>query len=342
MNSMKQMLIDKEVLVEYPDCYLIRQAMPYPLATSNSYLVEVDQGWAIIDVGVDLPMTRELWLAVLPALGITWAQIKGIYITHCHPDHLGAAAWIQRMSEAPVFMLDFDIERVLCYIFLWDNYADKDLQNTEIEMAKQGFTETKRLRLAADWEAQVRPLYPPPEWIEPFCEGQIMRFRGKPFQVKTLPGHTDGQVGFWCRDNGCMFSADLVAAKGGYLHFTDWPNTREDNPLGALFQAVEEITVMGITELWPGHGPRITEPLRTLEQLVARHHAQFARVSGFLQHKAYSAAELYLEMMQLTDEEYIHFHRVSLGEALGYLRYLEASGQARSCVEHGVIRFGKA
>ena len=35
--------------------------MPYPLKENNAYLAETDSGWAVIDLGIDIPGTRELW-----------------------------------------------------------------------------------------------------------------------------------------------------------------------------------------------------------------------------------------------------------------------------------------
>jgi len=333
-------LESKGVIVNYPDCYLVRQAMPYPAATSNSYLVEVDSGWAIIDVGVDLPSTRQLWAQVLQAVGISWSRIKAIYITHCHPDHLGAAAWMQQMTDAPVYMLDLELERAERFIFLNGDFAESYQLVAGHEMMLQGFGADKSRRLVIDWRDEVRPLYPKPEWVLTLTIGQEINLAGVSYQVVALPGHTDGQIGLWSKVNSRLFSADLVAAKGGYLHFTDWPNTCSLNPLGDMLRALDLVAGLEATELFPGHGLKIDHPGGVIDQLRQRHLKMLSRVHSLLQ-TSLSAAEMYRHLIKLPEEEYIHYHRVSLGEALGYMRYLEATGQANSYHEDGVLKFNK-
>ncbi|MGE5379662.1 MAG: MBL fold metallo-hydrolase [Methylocystaceae bacterium] len=334
-------LENKGMIVSYPDCYLVRQPMPYPLATSNSYLVPIDAGWAVIDVGVDLPITRELWQLVLKELGIEWPLIKAIYITHCHPDHLGAAAWLQQMTGAPVYMAEQEIKRARQFIWLPEDYAESYSAAAGAEMLRQGFGSDKSRRLVIDWRDEVRPLYPEPEYLVPLAVNQEIKLFGKAFRVVSLPGHTDGQIGFWSSENQLLFAADLLSVKGGYLHFTDWPNTTSLNPLGDLFDALDLVEQIGARELLPGHGLKIEQPMQAVERLRRRHQQMLGRVAELMT-SPHHVAEIYPQIATLADEEYIHYHRVCLGEALGYMRYLEAAGQLHSYLENGIIRFAKA
>jgi glyoxylase-like metal-dependent hydrolase (beta-lactamase superfamily II) len=111
--------MNKGSLIEnHNGIYIIRQQMPYPLRENNAYLTETDDGWAVIDLGIDIQETRELWEEALIIAGINFSSIKKIIVTHCHPDHLGAAGWMQRMTEAPVYISKRDRDIASIYIFL--------------------------------------------------------------------------------------------------------------------------------------------------------------------------------------------------------------------------------
>ncbi|MGE5450092.1 MAG: hypothetical protein ACM3PA_01795, partial [Methanomassiliicoccales archaeon] len=88
------------------------------------------------------------------------------------------------------------------------------------------------------------------------------------------------------------------------------------------------------------HGLMIEQPNQAIEQLWQRHQSQLQRTLSLLQ-TPHSAAEMYRKQIKLPDEEYIHYHRVSLGEALGYMRYLEFAGEVHSFNQDGVLRFAR-
>jgi glyoxylase-like metal-dependent hydrolase (beta-lactamase superfamily II) len=75
--------------------------------------------------------------------------------------------------------------------------------------------------------------------------------------MKVLPGHADGQMVFWCEDNRTLFSGDIFA-ENGYLHFTDWPNTWNKNPLDDFFLSLKTIEGMNPHIIYPGHGKPLT------------------------------------------------------------------------------------
>jgi glyoxylase-like metal-dependent hydrolase (beta-lactamase superfamily II) len=59
--------------------------------------VRVD-GWILVDCGVDIPSV----LTAYELAGVQWSDIRGIILTHVHPDHSGLSARIRRQTGAPV------------------------------------------------------------------------------------------------------------------------------------------------------------------------------------------------------------------------------------------------
>ena len=63
----------------------------------HSYLLPGEDGWTLVDTGIGLPDAQEVWAASLDG-----AEVARIFITHFHPDHVGAAADVAELTGAPV------------------------------------------------------------------------------------------------------------------------------------------------------------------------------------------------------------------------------------------------
>jgi glyoxylase-like metal-dependent hydrolase (beta-lactamase superfamily II) len=65
----------------------------------HSYLLPGDGGggWTLVDTGIGLPDAQEVW-----AESLGGAEVGRIFVTHFHPDHVGAAADVHELTGAPV------------------------------------------------------------------------------------------------------------------------------------------------------------------------------------------------------------------------------------------------
>ena len=81
------------------DVYQIKLPLPFALKIVNCYLIRGDEGWTIVDTGINIPEAREVWLATFETLDIQLSDIQQIIITHMHPDHFGLAGWLHGLYE---------------------------------------------------------------------------------------------------------------------------------------------------------------------------------------------------------------------------------------------------
>ncbi len=341
LNLTRRSMNSSELITEKNGIYIIRQQMPYPLKENNAYLAESDEGWAVIDIGIDIPQTRELWSEALKIAGITFSSIKKIIITHCHPDHLGAAAWMQRMTGAPVYMSKRDIDLGSAYVFVkgdrYENYKKSIAEAAHLE----GFAEDKVERLVLDWCDNVLPYFPEPEHIDVLDENDEITLGGSVYRVKIFSGHTDGQIALWCGGNRTLFSGDIFA-ENGYLHFADWPHTKNDNPLDGLLSSLDAIDRMSPVLIFPGHGIAIHSYSEIFSRLRRRHKNLLEIIEGAVT-DAVMAGEIYQKFFasQLSGGggDNIHNHRVLLGETRGYLNYLVSHGRLLVKKDNGKILY---
>ncbi|NLW90910.1 MAG: MBL fold metallo-hydrolase [Syntrophomonadaceae bacterium] len=323
------------ILREEAGYFIIRQSMPYPLAENNVFLTESSEGWSVIDIGVDLPRTREVWEKALQEIGISFRHINQIYITHCHPDHLGAARWLQQMAEAPVFMLEEEIRRANDFMFFTADFAESYRKAIETECRRQSFSDALVDELIRSWRDDVTPLFPRPELMVPLVGGQTIDLRGEKFEIIPTPVHADGQFLLWNEKLNHLFIADFIAANS-YIHFSDWPHTRRSNLLSSLFEDIERLLSFGEPRVFPGHGESFNDLPRRLQVLRQRHLRRLDKVRQLVRSEV-TVGELYPQLYELVD--YVHLDRIAAGETLGYLEYLDYMGELQKSDQGDRVTF---
>ena len=70
----------------------------------NAYLVREKEQCTLIDTGWDYPAVVKSMEDQLEEVGIHFNEIKRIFITHCHGDHLGMMERFQKVSHAVVYL----------------------------------------------------------------------------------------------------------------------------------------------------------------------------------------------------------------------------------------------
>jgi glyoxylase-like metal-dependent hydrolase (beta-lactamase superfamily II) len=79
--------------------------MPLPFALNhvNLWLIEERDGYTLVDCGYGDATTRAHWQQHFSTTFLT-RPIRRIVATHCHPDHLGNAAWLAAHFDCGVAM----------------------------------------------------------------------------------------------------------------------------------------------------------------------------------------------------------------------------------------------
>ena len=73
----------------------VRMPMPMALDHINIYLLRGDDGWTLIDTGLNTELTRERWEQIA-ANHLQGLPVVRLVCTHMHYDHAGLASWHHR------------------------------------------------------------------------------------------------------------------------------------------------------------------------------------------------------------------------------------------------------
>ena len=175
---------------------LRRVTLPLPMRPGHvhCYLLPVEAGYMVVDTGLGLPDARELWAAELGRLD---APVAAIFLTHFHPDHLGATRDVHELTGAPVVQGRVDASQAgiawghspgwTRQIAEWFHLNGVPPEVTE-ELIEQGFLVQPFIRRVTD-----------PELVDP---GDTLNG----WEIVAASGHADGQLTLL--KDGVMIAAD--------------------------------------------------------------------------------------------------------------------------------------
>ena len=86
-----------------PGILWARLALPFLLDHVNIYFIDDGDGWAVIDTGLGDEATKLAWPRLLDG-PLRKRPLTRIIATHFHPDHVGAAGFLLKQFDVPLYM----------------------------------------------------------------------------------------------------------------------------------------------------------------------------------------------------------------------------------------------
>ena len=284
----------------------------------HSYLLPGEDGWTLVDTGIGLPDAQEVW-----AQSLDGAEVGRIFVTHFHPDHVGAAADVHELTRAPVYQGTLDYAQ--CEL-VWDNpnwprrIADWFLGHgvpreiTE-ELIQSGDVYRPFIRFQRD----------------PLLVDDGDRLDG--WELVAAPGHADGQL--CLLKGGILVSADHVLARISPTVGL-WPASRAD-PLGDFLESLERTIELAPTLALPGHGDPIENPVQRARELIAHHHERLAFAESALTAEPRSAYEVSLDLFGADLKPAAR--RFAVAETLSHLERLVLEERAARTEDVGIVAY---
>lgn len=292
----------------------IKLPVPFPLEFVSVYLVGGADGWTVIDAGYDYPPAREAWRAGARAAGCDLSRdVAGIVVTHFHPDHLGAARWLQEVSAAPVFMAEAEIP------FARRIWGSPDAGPFVWLLVRHGMPPGMADRAAG----AMRGGLPLPEEISPLSAGEKAPTGAR---IVHAPGHADHQLVLHDGARGILFAADHLML-GITPNIGLWPET-EPYPLARYLDSLASMRGLGVDLVLPGHGPAFRDLDGRIFELTEHHAGRLGAMRAELVSAPRSAYEVSRSLFRgaLTLQQ----RAFALAETLAHLDHLVLEGRARA------------
>ena len=200
---------------------------PVSLMHSTCYLMNIEEGYLLVDTG--LPGTLGKFTGKLKKIGVDMSQIKYIFITHHHSDHVGLVNDIQVESNARLI-----------------------LHKNAVKYLKRGVSVVgKPANFIAAVMSKIFSLlgnssYPPiiPKDNDIIIDGdddRVLRDLGIEAKILYTPGHTDDSISILL-DDGTLIGGDA-------------PNPLFIENAAEVERSLKKMLEEGTKRILPTHGP---------------------------------------------------------------------------------------
>jgi glyoxylase-like metal-dependent hydrolase (beta-lactamase superfamily II) len=312
-------------------------SIPVPLPLSGLryvivYALELSSGVAVIDAGWE---TDEAWSALTAGLavaGYTPADVRGIAVTHIHPDHYGLAGRLRAASGAWIGLHPADAALIPARYVNVDSVLAENAQL----LRKMGCPDTDAG--LAEVSMHVRAFVDAARPDVLLQDGDKLDLPGWNVTAVWTPGHSPGHLCFADADRGYLFSGDHVLPKVT-SNVSIHPQQRVD-PLGDYRASLAKVAGLGIEDVLPAHEYRFRGLTERVLALHAHHDVRLREIDEALAaHPGSTCWELAtrLSWSRPWAEIQGYLRRAATGETLAHLVELEQRGLAvRSggCPEH--------
>lgn len=304
--------------------------LPFRLNHINLFALDTNDGWMLIDCGINSKQMAAQWDAILPQLEAQ-APIAGIIVSHHHADHIGYAGALAVRTGAPIYIgeIEHDMAR-------WalaqsaESFSDIAAGTyANFGLADELITRTSSI---GNYYRQL---------VVDFPEARLIahdhRFTSKSgeWQVRFDAGHAPGHLGLYDSQRQIYIAVDFLL---GRISPNISVGLRDPN---ADVLAHYYTYLGGVDDLSPdwriicGHDWHYFDGARRARQLIDHHDMRLNQLRDAKAALSTADAMSRLFVMELTDHE-VYFASC---EARAHLNHLVTLGDMSREIENGVAIF---
>jgi glyoxylase-like metal-dependent hydrolase (beta-lactamase superfamily II) len=300
-----------------------------PIGYVLPYLFEVPGGCAIIDPGWNADESEEALRTQMQALGLGFADVKQIIVTHVHPDHFGLAGKVKAASGAPIYLHERDIEALR-----WR--ADRSSEEIEAWFYNYGLPRSE----APIWQAARGRWQVSAEPDVLMKDGETLKVGAFELQVIWTPGHSAGHACFYMESEELLLSGDHVLPTIS-PNVSLWPGS-DDNPLQDYLASLNRLRGLRARRVLPAHEYDFEDLEARLDSLEEHHEDRLQQMVDSVQGGATTAYEI-ARAVRWSIGHFDNFdpgtQRAAVTETVAHVRYLVSAGRLRTfSKEDGISR----
>ena len=309
-----------------------RIPLPIDLNHINVWLVDHDDGCIVVDTGMASPVGDAAWDA-LDASVFAKTPLRGVFVTHIHPDHIGLARRLQERYDVPVWMSRRTHEQVRAFM---SSEAAAGVAEAEQFFTSHGIADKSMLPSLSPTRF-ARMTSGLPDVSKHVADGETLRWGAREWAALETNGHAEGHLCLFAAQDSLLISGDQVLPTiSSNIGFT-W-RSQDPNPLASFLSSLQRLHALPReTLVLPSHGIPFRGLQSRVEDLTRHHQEQLASVTT-----ACRESKTALELLPVMFRRKLHgLHLfLAMAEALAHLEYLvNATRLRRDTDAAGVIRY---
>ncbi|GAA0688511.1 MBL fold metallo-hydrolase [Marinobacterium maritimum] len=320
-----------------PGVYWSRLPLPFKPNHINVWLLEGDEGLAVVDTGMRGAEAEQLLAGLVDVLG-DGAGLSRVMVTHMHPDHVGQAGQLVARWGAQFWMTR--LEYLTCRA-LSPQSLSQDMPLAIARFFSQaGWSPGGIEKYQAHYGSRIVSL---PDSYRRLEDGQIHRIGGYEWRVIVGRGHSPEHACFYCKDRKLLISGDQVLPRissnvsVSAMEPTANPMADWINSLQMLKANVpEDVLVL------PAHGECFRGLHTRIDTLLEEQERSFDALHELLAVPK-KVVDVFPALFNRTlSEDITHVYSLATGEAVACLNYLLALGRISQSVDEEGISWYQA
>ena len=313
----------------------LRMPLPAALDHINLWLIEDGEGWAIVDSGFALDDTKALWRQLFKGV-MAGRPVTRVFVTHFHPDHVGAAGWlcVERGARLWISRTEWLMHKMLMFddegensAFQAEFYRTNGLANADADTMLGRGNGYRKVSSEA------------PHDFHRLAEGDLVEIGGNEWRIMVSTGHAPEHVSLYCEALGVVIAGDQILPRIS-PNVTLAGSQPEANPLLDFLTSIERFrSLPEDTLVLPSHVVPYRGLHTRIDQLARHHRERLDEILTALV-RPMTAAEIVPVLFGSGRTFDLYQKGFAMGEALAHLAYLEKQGKlTRVAGADGLVRY---
>jgi glyoxylase-like metal-dependent hydrolase (beta-lactamase superfamily II) len=310
-----------ETMSVAPGIVWLRMPLPFALGHINLWLLEDGDGWAIVDTGVDVDKSHEVWQKTFTDV-MQDQPLKRVLVTHMHPDHVGCAGWLSDRFDAPLWMSRE--EYFLCRILVADTGRKTPPEGDRFYTAAGFKTDQmeyyhKMFGMFGKYVAEL------PESYTRLKDGDSLQIGNHHWEVIVGRGHSPEHACLYCTDANVLISGDQLLPTIS-SNVSVYPTEPGADPLAEWLDSLSLLKsrVAADVLVLPAHGKPFRGAHDRLDALIAEHGDCLDKLEEMCKE-----AKRSVDVFPALFKSQINKHNLIMatGESIAHLNYLVNKGR---------------